>query len=339
MKHPIFIAALLSSVLGFSEQLPILTDTSKITPIAGPRVEEGADVFLTADLIYWDAVQSGLGFLETIPTGLDDAVGQVYYPDFNFDAGFQLGLGLQLGHDGWDITTNYTWFHPELRTQPFVDDNLSLRYAQLGNPSSSYVQGKCDFSMELDVIDFSIGRNYFISEFTTLRPFAGLKVVWNEQKISQVFDDTIDNLFTIKNTQKAFGMGLRSGMDTFFKFNENWSLYSTLAFDVLSYRVKNYLKGSDETTPSASILVQSEDSQLVILPITEMSFGVLWDIWSDNEEYHLGVSGGYDFQYWNNHLYTIIPIFSDTSGELDKLMRKSGNLSIQGINIRFRFDF
>jgi hypothetical protein len=321
-----------------AENLPVLTDDAKITPIAGPRVENGADVFITADLIYWDMTQKGLSFAESIPISGDQTQGRIFYPEFNFDAGFQVGLGLQLGHDGWDIYTNYTWFHPETHSKSFQDESLDLSYTQVGNPNKPYTFGKMDFDIKFDVIDFEIGRNYFISEDLTLRPFYGLKVVWNKQLTTQIFDDFIDNIYYIKNTQKAFGIGFRTGVNSCFKINDNWSLYGNLAFDAISNSVKNFLNSYDDFENPNTLLAQYYDKQVTIQPITEISMGILWDLWSDSQEYHLGVSAGYDFQYWNNNLYSKFPIFSDDN-QIIGTERKSGDLSIQGLNIRLRFDF
>ena len=81
------------------------------------------------------------------------------------------------------------------------------------------------------------------------------------------------------------------------------------------------------------------DKQVFIQPVAELTFGLQWDIWSDSQEYHLGVSAAYDFQYWNNNLYTRVPTIDEANNSIKKTVLKSGDLSIQGFNLKFRFDF
>jgi hypothetical protein len=307
-----------------------------ITPIASPRVENGADVFITADFILWEATQKGFPFAYTNTIIGDTVQGAVYYPNYQFDPGFQVGFGLELGHDGWDTLVNYTWFHTENHKRT-VKENPELAFYQSGSEITLW-NGSMDFRFLLDVIDFEIGRSYYISEDLAFRPFGGIKVAWNREHAKQYLDDII-SVFSVETRQKAFEIGLRAGLDSNYKINKNWSIFGNLAFAVLSGDVESVSRATETNTNPEVVLANFRNKVDTIQPVVELSMGICWDIWSESEEYHLGVSASYDIQYWNNNLYTKVPVIDPSTNKIDAVVTKAGDLSIQGLNIKFRFDF
>jgi hypothetical protein len=333
-----FLLALTSLSFTFADNVATKKDLY-VTPSAGPRVENGADVFITADLIFWEATQKGYDFAYSHPITGSSSKGTVYYANFQFDPGFQAALGLQLGHDGWDTLVNYTWFHPQHKTRNFSDTSDDLLYSQVGNEDSIYINGKLYYQYELDVIDFEIGRNFFISQYLSLRPFLGLKTAWNRQYSKQYFD-AADFNYLIRLSQKSFEIGPRAGANAHYTINSNWSLYANTAFSALSNDCKNTAQATEVADDGAeTLLSNTSDKQVITQPVLELGLGIQWDIWSDTEEYHLGLSAGYDFQFWNNNLYTRVPIINQDTQSISSLDLKSGDLSIQGLNIKIRLDF
>lgn len=320
-----------------SKQTDTEHQTKPITPIASTRVEDGADVFITANFILWEATQKGFPFAYTNPI-IGDMQGTIYYPNYQFDPGFQVGFGLELGHDGWDTLVNYTWFHTENHKRT-VNENPDLAFYQTGNKGTkSLWTGSMDFRFLLDVIDFEIGRSYYISEDLALRPFAGIKAAWNREHAKQNLDD-IHEIYSVETRQKAFEIGLRAGLDSNYKINKNWSIFGNYAFSVLSGDVESVSRASATNTTPNEVLANFRNKVDTIQPVIELAMGICWDIWSESEEYHLGVSAGYDLQYWNNNLYTKVPVIDPSTNTIDHVVTKAGDLSIQGLNIKFRFDF
>lgn len=102
----------------------------EITPNAGPRVTNGVDVFITADFIYWTSREEGLAFARSGIADYSEAIalgntklGNTYYPKSKFSPGFKVGVGLNLGHDGWDTYLNYTWFHNHSKCSHVVNSS------------------------------------------------------------------------------------------------------------------------------------------------------------------------------------------------------------------------
>ena len=96
--------------------------TGVITPPVAPAVNHGADVFISADFIYWKAYQEGLEYANSAvnalaASGLTPGAtlnqGTFATPQTKFEPGFKVGLGLEFEHDGWDLFAQYTWLAPQ----------------------------------------------------------------------------------------------------------------------------------------------------------------------------------------------------------------------------------
>ena len=69
-----------------------------------------AEPYLVADFIYWKVQEDGLDYAQKGLGGTANPVtskGKVYEPDFSFEPGVRVGLGLNLAHDGWDLLLRY----------------------------------------------------------------------------------------------------------------------------------------------------------------------------------------------------------------------------------------
>jgi hypothetical protein len=134
----------------------------EITPDAGPRVACGIDLFVTADFIYWTTRMDGLGYAATnVQIGNADK-GTVSHPDAGWDAGFKVGLGYNLPHDGWDIFAEYTWLRPSDKGN-VTNNNGTMVMLQRDSASAFIQSASADWNHDLNVVDLELGRNYFIS--------------------------------------------------------------------------------------------------------------------------------------------------------------------------------
>lgn len=324
--------------------------TRDVTPCAGARVENGADVVITADFVYWQANESGLAYAVNFVQGSTNTLsvpqGTTHNPTFTYNPGFKVGLGLQLGHDGWDILAQYTWYNSsdctnktvnsdfldnttEIPTQNKIGGSLVLAN---NNPMDS---ASARWGMRYNTIDLEIGRNYFISQYLALRPFSGLIAAWINQDFHTLyFPATTDYSITQDQNQKSFGIGLRTGMNGSWEFCRNFSVYGNTAFSVLSTRFNNRNCVSNVVTYGTTPVLTANFNSILntIQPVIEFGMGLCYDYWFNDDLYHFGISAGWEMQYWNdmNHFfhYSEMPAVSRT-----------GDLSIQGLDVKLRFDF
>lgn len=344
MTTAAFAAQDLHSTTGSDNEQP-----KQITPDASPRVENGADLFFEADFIYWSVREQGLSFatsgFETNNTGAATlAKGKIYEPDFGWSPGFKVGAGLALGHDGWETDLNYTWINPSTSREQVTNatdsatDLLSTWVFDPADATKPLTLARGSWRLNFNTADLQLARNYFISHYLTLKPHVGLKASWQKQTNTVRYQET-DNAGVItqtdlKMTQRSFGIGLRSGVDTAFFFDKNWSMFGDLALSALATHFNTTQKYTnhdieDSVATQTLILAKFGQSTNAIKPVLEMALGLRWDYWFNDDSYHTALSLAWEQQLWWS------------MNQLNNVLNTNANsdLSMQGVTFKFRFDF
>ena len=161
---------------------------NRVTPPARPDVRDGADLFITADALYWKAEEDGLEFVEkqfediAFPPNYTN--GKILNPHFDWNWGFRVGLGYNTPHDGWDLYLNWVRFksrgHEDAEVNPPAGIASQTLFASNGfdmndgGNSDDVQRAETDWHLKLNLLDFELGREFFVSKWLTLRPFAGL---------------------------------------------------------------------------------------------------------------------------------------------------------------------
>lgn len=341
----------------------------EITPNAGPRVAHGADVFITADFIWWKVTEDGLHYaanglaagqtatpaadpFRSAPKGRVKDVGSDWAP------GFKVGLGLNLAHDGWDLYTQYTWLNSSNSNSTSAADGNGLvsSFAGIGQQGggagatlirAASASGK--WSNHFNVIDLELGRNFYLSQFLTMRPHVGLKGTWQDTDYRFNFTARSDEQFQI-DVQDAnnittlgpyrmhghtdvWGIGVRGGLDVSWYMTKSWSIYGKFAWTTMW---ANYYELSRKDTldfqdqNASKVVVNIDNSnQYSVKYVGEMELGLRWQTWFYDDNYHFSVQAGWEQQVWLN--WARFTVFEEQQVESD--------LAFHGLNLKFRFDF
>jgi hypothetical protein len=331
----------------------------EITPNAGPRVAHGADVFITADFIWWKASQEGINYavtgFVTDDSGADSfssaSKGKYGYVGTDWAPGFKVGLGLSLSHDGWDLYSKYTWLH--------AGDNSSLsRTGGVAYPTSllPFDDGraitvdriKANWDLHFNVIDLELGRNFYLSQFLTMRPFIGLKGTWQDQCLRVTTKSRQSNIDSNNQNNPVtgpffhtrdigvrgglWGIGVRGGLNVSWYMSKSWSIYGDLAWTTM-WTDYDKLTRSDTLYDSATCNSKtyfnvSNDDIHAVKYIGEMELGLRWEVWFYDDNYHFAIQAGWEQQVWVNW------------GQFFEVLDHSNrDLSLHGLNLKFRFDF
>ncbi|MCI5051523.1 MAG: Lpg1974 family pore-forming outer membrane protein [Simkaniaceae bacterium] len=321
----------------------------QITPAASPRVENGADVFITADFIYWSVREDGLNFATSgyaaAPT-TTLAKGKVYQPDFNWHPGFKAGLGLTLAHDDWDLFLEYTWMNAPMDWTTATNngtDNSTLQSSWIFDVNDSVqrlTRATGAWSNNVNTADLTMGRHLFISHYLALHPHIGLKASWQKQRYKAYYQETDGVLGDITETrlsfrQQFFGIGLLAGIDSSYYFDKNWSLFGDFAASALAshfdvdHKSSQFLILNGEKNGANTVPLYFDEKVDTITPVLEWAMGVRWDYWFNEDSYHVALQLGWEQQFWldMNRFHNVF----------DGGAR--GNLTMQGVTFKFRFDF
>jgi len=320
-----------------------------ITPHGGPCVACGFDAHITAEFIYWTGREEHLGFAykETFDT-VDSrqtvaSKGSIYEPDWNFRPGFRVGVGVLRNHDGWDVYANYTWLvirntkntvrkgKPNEQIIPIGTFTFAGASPDLVTSSS----GK--WTLDFNVVDLELGRNFFISRYLTLRPHFGLKGTWQKQSFDvSTFSDTSAKLpwdqYLSDNSLDYWGIGICAGLDTAWHLNRCSSVVAEVAtcamWERFTVDAKATRTSSTNAAPNVAVL-NVEKSFHTIKPVLELFLGARWETWFCCDNFHFSIEGGWEQQWWGDQNQ-----FFDSATQ-----SRLGDLVLQGFTMKLRLDF
>ena len=353
MKKPLIIllfGMLLAPVFGSAHVEPVpfpRPPQKEISVEAQPWVRNSvAEPYLVADFIYWKVREDGLDYAQK---GVGDTAnpvtskGKVYEPDFSFEPGFRVGLGLNLAHDGWDLLLRYTWINTHVIDTASVDPTLEglqplWTHAPNNLLSGGLQRALSDWDLHTSVLDLEWGRHYYISRFLTLRPFFGLKGFWQNQDYQLAYTGFVDPARTIFGEsrvhldQDSWGFGIRFGTNTSWYFAHHWSVYADLALTAAwtKFDLERRDRVIVDSMNTDSVVVHLDYDRYAMTPILELSVGLRWEIWFNDDSYHALIQAGWEEQLWwsFNRLYRIGAPYA-----------AEGNLQYQGLTVKFQFDF
>lgn len=351
LMFPLFLSAHLSQGTGKVSEKP----HEQITPHAGPRVEAGIDVFMTADFIYWTGRMDGLAYVASGQGNNQTSVsrGRVCSPDWEWDPGFKVGLGHNLPHDGWDIYAEYTWFHStatDSKKGNTLDPNWNISNIEAIVSPTVLASGFIDrasshWHLHYNVIDLELGRNYFVSQYLSLRPFFGFKTTWQDIDYRVRYHSSIqsglESNFRMRNDADFWGIGLRTGLDMTWHISPVFSVYGNMALSALwcQYDIKRRDTRTDaqgvSPTPGPPLGTQiiTYDTQKdfhTLKGVLELSIGIRGEWWFSDNRYHFLVQTGWEEHVWINHNQLIKTHFVASA---------HGDMILQGFTLKIRFGF
>ncbi|HSX12649.1 MAG TPA: Lpg1974 family pore-forming outer membrane protein [Rhabdochlamydiaceae bacterium] len=316
----------------------------EITPNAGPCVACGADLYLTVDFIYWTVREDHLGFAYSTGTNATAPVeGRISQLDFKMEPGFKVGAGILFDHDGWDIFAEYTWIRSR-NVKGSAD--LEAGTVFLSAENWGFVDGTAsgyDANWSLhyfNVIDLELGRNFYVSRYLKLRPHFGFKGTWQKQ----FFNDDAATVITsvahtafLREKQFYWGFGIRAGLDAAFHFSRSFSTFGEIAVSGLWGQFEDNRLNQEFVTATGAFVApvggfnpRNVSSNFhTIKPVMEWMIGLRWETYTCDKEFHFAFEAAWEEQYWLGQNQ-----FISTSNEV-----RGGDLSFQGLTVKFRFDF
>jgi len=222
------------------------------------------DLSLSISGLYWNYHETGFAYavqnfihvpvinpttveIEELNNLIDD---DIEVPKGSWEFGFKLGLGYNTACDGWDLGLLWTRYHPSTHgcIETGVEDNATLISLI---SAFAPIQGEVNFAreierhtkIELDLIDFELGRAYWISKRTHFRPFVGFRYAKLDRKFQ--LDHKGGSWSPRMNPpQPAFrnkvslcndydGFGLRSGLDAAFHLSCGFRVYGGASASII----------------------------------------------------------------------------------------------------------
>ncbi len=256
---------------------------------------------------------------------------------FDWDVGFRVGLGYGMKYDQWD--TQLSWARFNTSAQNEVSGGVILPEffgAFLHGDGPDF--GKIDWSLFYNMIDWDLGRSYWVSDHLSFRPFFGLQGGSIHQTIDSqwhVVSQSVNgvsipvNYIAHENLHNNFwGIGPLGGINTKWIWGHT-SAYRFHLFGDLSSAWMWGVWACDDvyTNPTpATISTNMPDSTLGALMLRGI-MGLGWDAAINKINFSLQL--GFETQFWLNQLR--IPTFQQ--------LRLHGDLTLQGGTFKARLDY
>lgn len=308
---------------------------------------DSSSVDLFADLLVWCAQESGSeNWAEVITSDGLKTHCDVRDIRFDWNAGFRVGLGYGISRDQWDTQFYFTRFHTRGRdhvsSEPGSVFSSFLGNFYVDNPTGAGISGVAyqragvKWTIHFNVLDWELGRNFWVSKALSLRPFVGLKGGWIHQSIhsrwhnpnrtgAEFFKTGIENL---KNNFWGVGpsAGLNTKWDLLVRENHSFHLFGDLSGAIMwgHWSFRDVYKNDIQQKVTSKLSHINGGSTML-----RTILGLGWDANFNRDRFRFSTRLGYEMQFWLDQLQ----FYSFDTGRL------SNALTLQGGTLEFRFDF
>ncbi len=347
--------------------------------------------FITGDVLYWKAKQDNLDyaaeFSVNTATTPQIVAESILEPHFRWGWGFRIDAGYGFGRrDDWELDGIWTYFHSK------GSGSTSLPASnKIGTPTTFSSQeiipswgeflgnfafeASSHWGLHLNLFDFELAKNYFMSKRLSARPHVGLRGAIIHQNIDAnylaglyitqrflVGAGSGGNFSTSMNAKNHYsGIGPRIGTNLLWQFLSHWGLYGNISASLLYGRFNVSQKYSglivthipsiifpiNATVPGS---MQNHRHAWRVRTNVDSGVGLEWETFFA-KTMHLTLGIGYEISYWFKQLQlmrTSAEEFQDLSpitGEVEFFdgwvddREGDGDLAMQGWNFHVRFDF
>jgi hypothetical protein len=326
-------------------------------------------LYLFADALYWHADVTNAEWAFVNSTGATSPVsGKNEELAFKWNWGFRVGIGYEFDHDQWDSNIYYTWFVNNAAsngstssknfTVPAAGSASSLNTDSLMSPIT-VVSGTANAKLRFNVIDWELGRAFYVSNSISLRPHVGVKGSWIRLTENESFTGAgAVATYTSSDRTKSWSVGPSAGV------NSNWyfgcgntmgpkgqvydrpvfSIFGDVSGALMYGHFKNSHSESGATAAGAATggFSASGLNRNLMVPVLTGVLGLAWDFCFSCDSMHLGIRAGYELQYWfrqNQRFSNFNTAGLGESAAAPRYTRTTGDLALQGLTIDVRFDF
>ncbi|MBS0648245.1 MAG: hypothetical protein JSS10_03360 [Verrucomicrobia bacterium] len=354
------------TAVDLNEETPFLSDTRY-------EVQGGANLFMTADFLYWTAREKGLAYaikdgfrgVSTVPGFLSESSpghhAKVKEIGHTWNPGWRVGLGYNTPHDKWDLYLNWTHYRQDVHNSVHANDHQQIFTLWQVNPLNALTgrsfscfctEAKGEWKLHYDTLDLELGRSFGFTPHLSLRPHVGVRAA----RIYQDFEIHYKNLFENRNADNArvraipkldtdmrnhfLGLGLRGGVDTKWKFTRDWGVFANGSGSILwgrfNDKVKDKIIGQPLLVPSGTSMVDLHDHHVSFVGNLQIALGMSWDHYFSDHRYHLGLTLGWEQLIWfnQNQLDHL-----DSESVAGQFFKETSNLGLSGVTLGARFDF
>lgn len=308
-----------------------------------PRaVKNSFNLWVEAQALIWKASEDGLGYATKSQSQTSVRGGHIESPDFQWDAGVRVGLGMKLPYDHWDLLFQYAYVPAKAHSSVRAPNGGAVfSHWEVPNnlPANFFAEhARLRWEAELNIADIMLSRNCFPGRGMSIRPFLGVRGLVIDQDIHVDYEGgtavPVGDTDELRYENDFWGVGLRMGFDSLWGLGGGWGIYGSGAASLLSGNFHIMEKEKFKNAHLERLQLKSEPNSLVA--VAELVLGIRWDRLFSQDRYNFGMRFGWEFNIFfdqNRLVHFIIP------NNPGAITQSSEDLSFQGLTIGFRLDF
>lgn len=297
------------------------------------------DLYASASFTYWQALQDNMEYAivsDETATAFD---GTVQNLGFDFEPGFKVALGMNFDHDNWDTRVEYTWFRGNTSSSTTATADQLIYPMSTFPDNATYSASSERWKLHMDLLDWELGRSYYVGKKLTFRPFLALRGAWIRQNIDVDYHSEALEISTdvsVDKKSRSWAVGPRAGLYTDWLFCDGFRLFGNGAGDILFTRYTTLRSEQDTAGILANSITYRQSNLNTVRTHLDLELGLGWGTYFDCNNWHIDLSAGYNFQVFFDqnmfrHFNDDIAIANSTS--------PYGNLYLHGLTVTARFDF
>ncbi|MBS0603539.1 MAG: hypothetical protein JSS60_00715 [Verrucomicrobia bacterium] len=237
--------------------------------------------FAQGSVLYWQAEEGGLSYAieSSSAQNLSKDADNKKLP-FDWDFGFNIGLGYRIPHDTWDLLLQFTNLqtHTDAREKAEKGRVLLPVWETPSLPPLTFAhEATAHWRLHLGLIDFLLGKPFHPTQTLTLTPQIGVRWGSVRQKFNieyrgGSFLPEEELLIRMKN--KFWGLGPYAGMSADYRLAKGFSLFAKTALSLLYGEF--YLHQDADNEGTKEKLLGVHDIYRASSAIFEAAAGLRW---------------------------------------------------------------
>ncbi len=296
--------------------------------------------FTQAELLYLQAEENGLSYAVESSSSSHLSHARAKNLDFEWDFGFNVGIGYRISHDRWRLLLQFTSLQTHADAHHKVEDGKIFYPIWLADATLSRLfadEVKAHWRLHLGLVDFVLSKPYLETQTLTLTPQIGIRWGSVRQKFNIAyhggnFPKDENPLVRMKN--KFEGLGPTLGLMGDYAFGKGWSLFARGSASLLYGEF--YLHQDEDTLGSKEKLLGLHSIFRDVSPIIEGEAGVSWQHQFKGSLKQLTFRLAWDqfLLFSQNQLVRFV-----ATPQPGVIAANQGDLSIAGVNFNAAFDF
>jgi hypothetical protein len=291
----------------------------------------GGGLFFTGDYLFLQPRRQAQDF--AILGGPQFALpnGTVQSVNWDSQSGFRLGAGYRMA-DGWEISTEWTYFHSRGQNVLGVPTGGGGLFATLTRAGTvdDVDTAAATANLNYSIIDLVAGKHVHAGEDLDLRVFGGGLFGMIDQKLDALYNGGSSGALNDRVSSPVYfrGAGLEAGAEGTWHVYKGFGLYGLAKGALVSGQFRDQL--TQTVANNTGVVVDVREKYYQVVPMMMMGAGFSVEL------EHVWIKFGYELTNWFDMVRS--PDFSDGTS-IGHVSHRYSDLSLEGLRVQLGLVF